>query len=361
MKKHGFVFKFFRFLLILALTVVVLLGGMLGFLSLTEYKPEAKEDITVEGIAQKTLSVGDRLSVLSFNIGYGALGDNADFFMDGGKSVMTASETRVNENIIGIIKDVKAINPDVVFFQETDVNSTRSHHINEYEDLKNSLKGYSFSFANNFKVAFLPYPIPPIGKVDSGLVTASKFSVTSAERIQLPIPFSWPTRMANLKRCLLVSRVPVKNSQKELVLINLHLEAYDDGEGKTAQTKMLSDILKSEAEKGNYVIAGGDFNQIFSTADKNAFSVKDGLWAPGEIDASAFGKDFNFLMDESTPSCRSLDKAYAGADKESFQYYLIDGFITSKNIKVEKCETQDLGFVNSDHNPVLINVKLLKD
>ena len=38
-----------------------------------------------------------------------------------------------------------------------------------------------------------------------------------------------------------------------LVAVNLHLEAYDDGEGKAAQTAMLFDILEEEYAKGNYV------------------------------------------------------------------------------------------------------------
>lgn len=48
--------------------------------------------------------------------------------------------------------------------------------------------------------------------------------------------------------------------------------AYDDGEGKLAQTKMLSDLLQKEVEKGNYVIAAGDFNQSFSNVDTGAYS-----------------------------------------------------------------------------------------
>ena len=63
-------------------------------------------------------------------------------------------------------------------------------------------------------------------------------------------------------------------------------------------------------------------------------------------------------MGSSAPTCRSLDQPYAGADKESFQYYLIDGFIVSANIQVNSLATQDLGFVNSDHNPVLMMVTL---
>lgn len=357
-KKHALLFRILKILLIIFLAIVVLLVGMLAFLSITEYRPKDREDIKVEGSAKRTLREGDSISVLSWNIGYGALGDNADFFMDGGKSVNTATKERVNKNLAGILGNVKNVDPDVIFFQETDISSSRSHKINEYEKFKNELSDYSFSFANNFKVAFLPYPVPPIGKVNSGIATASRFGVSSAERIQLPIPFSWPMRMANLKRCLLVSRIPVENSEKELVLVNLHLEAYDDGEGKKKQTEALVKVLKEEINKGNYVIAGGDFNQVFSSIGKDAFTVEDGLWAPGEIDVSSLEDDFYCLMDESTPSCRSLDKAYAGANRKSFQYYLIDGFIVSKNIEVESVKTGDLGFVYSDHNPVLIKLKL---
>ena len=67
-----------------------------------------------------------------------------------------------------------------------------------------------------------------------------------------------------------VNRIPIENSDKQLVIVNLHLEAYDSGEGKIAQTNMLADILRTEAEAGNYVIAAGDFNQAFSGTDTSA-------------------------------------------------------------------------------------------
>lgn len=53
--------------------------------------------------------------------------------------------------------------------------------------------------------------------------------------------------MANLKRCLLVSRISVEGTDREFVLVNLHLEAYDDGEGKIAQTRQLAALLEAEA------------------------------------------------------------------------------------------------------------------
>ena len=345
---------------LLVLVVIVLFAMLIGFLSVTEYKPVDSEKIAVKGEAGEKLAPGDDLTVMSWNIGYGALGDNADFFMDGGKSVNTADEERVQSNMEGVIEETNALNPDIILFQETDKDSSRSHHINEYTMLQDTYQEYCSSFANNFKVAFLPYPWPPMGKVNSGIATFSLYPVSEAERIQLPIPFSWPVRMANLKRCVLISRIPLKNSDKELVLINLHLEAYDDGEGKKAQTEMLREIMQAEREKGNYVIAGGDFNQTFSSADISSYVTKPDNWQAGMLETSEFGKGWQFLMNEKVPSCRSLIEPYADADKKDFQYYLIDGFIVSDNIKVSSIENQDLGFVVSDHNPVLLKLQLVK-
>ena len=360
-KKGGFFRGLLKVIAWLLVIVVVLVGGLIGFLSATEYKPADSETVEVSGQAGESLKADTEMTVMSWNIGYGALGDNADFFMDGGSSVYTADEERVESNMAGMIENLKAADPDITLLQEVDQNSSRSHHINEYEMLQGEFAQYSSSFANNFKVAYLPYPIPPMGKVDSGIATFTKYQPDSAERIQLPIPFSWPIRMANLKRCLLVERILVEGSDKELVLVNLHLEAYDSGEGKIAQTKQLAEFLNHEYEEGNYVIAGGDFNQIFSSEDYNSFEVKEGMWAPGVIDVSALGSGWNFLMDEKVPSCRSLDRALEGADLENFQYYLIDGFMVSGNIDVKSCENQDLGFKCSDHNPVLMKIALKKD
>ena len=299
--------RLLKFVAVELLAVVVAVVAFFGFLSVTEYKPKDVEELTLSGKAENVLSKGDTIKFMTWNIGYGALGDNADFFMDGGSMVYSADKERVTSNMNGIIKAINDVSPDILLMQETDINSARSYHINEMELVQNELDGYVSSFANNFKVVFLPYPIPPIGKVDSGIVTYSSYPVESAQRIQLPIPFSWPVRMANLKRCLLVNRIPVEGTDKELVLINLHLEAYDDGEGKIMQTNVLHDILEQEVKAGNYVIAGGDFNQVFSNADASAYPAQEGKWKAGEIDVSVFSDGWQFLMDTRVQSCRSLD------------------------------------------------------
>ena len=194
------------------------------------------------------------------------------------------------------------------------------------------------------------------GKVDAGIATFSKFQLSDSERVQLPIPFAWPMKLFNLKRCLLVNRIPIEGSNKELVIINLHLEAYDDGEGKAKQLAILMDTMKEEKEKGNYVIAGGDFNQTFSTTNYQKYP-KMNDWVCPVIDASNY-TDFTFRMDDTHPTCRSLYKTYADADKTNFQYYMIDGFIVSNDITINHLETIDLDFKNTDHNPVSMKITL---
>lgn len=339
--------------------ILVLVIGLLGFLTVAEYRPADTESITAEGSASRSLSDGDTLTLMTWNIGYGALGEHSDFFLDGGTMVRAQNKDDVLSNMQGIADEIAAVKPDILLVQEADRDSSRSCRVNEYVYLQERLNGFQSAFANNYKVSYVPYPLPTtLGKIDAGIATFSAYPIADAERVQLPVPFTWPMSTINLKRCLLVSRIAIEGSDQELVIVNLHLEAYDDGEGKLAQTKMLADLLKSEAEKGNYVIAGGDFNQVFSSANADAYPQYEGNWVEPEIDVTQFGEGWSFLMDESVPSCRLLNMPYAGADRDTFQYYLIDGFIVSDNLHVESAETKDLGFVYADHNPLVLRVTL---
>lgn len=345
---------FFAFIL-----VIVLIGFLfIGFLTIREYKPKEAEPLETTGTASEQMNLGQDYTVMTWNIGYGALDETADFFMDGGKQVSSATAAEVNANVAAFAGQIQAEDADIVFLQEVDTNSGRSHHKNEKDMILESLVEYQGAMAYNFKVDFIPYPIPPIGQVNSGIVSLSRFEMEDATRVALPCPFAYPVRIGNLKRCLLVSRVAIEGTDAELVLINLHLEAYDDGEGKIAQTKQLRELIEGEVAAGNYVIAGGDFNQVFSDVDTSVCPVvSDSYWQPGVIDMTEF-EGSTFYTGSNAPTCRSLDKPLVDADLDNFQFYIIDGFIVSNNITVNSYETRDLGFKNSDHNPVVLNFTL---
>lgn len=345
---------FFKLLGILVALVLLAAAGLVGYLSLTEYKPAPTETLTVTQAALKEEpAVGDLLTVVSFNTGYAGLDRTQDFFMDGGKNVRPGSEAEVRGNLSNMLGVLDRLDAQIVLLQEVDADSTRSYGINQKEYYRRGL-AMNAAMAYNYQCAFVPFPWPPIGKVSSGLVTLTELNVQSAERISLPVPFEWPVRAANLKRCLLLERVPVKDSDKELVIINLHLEAYDDGEGKLAQTRQLVELLQAEVAAGNYVIAGGDFNQTFPDAPAMPAVEPDG-WRPGLM--TELPEGLHYVYDAANPTCRSLSKPYSG-ERNATQFYVIDGFILSDNLKVNHVETIDLNFLSSDHNPVLLQVTL---
>ena len=349
--------------------IIAVIVILIGFFSVTEYKPAERESIDVtESDDAGVIKEGESITILTWNTGYGALGDNADFFMDGGNGVQTATRERVKDNLEFMLNKINSFSADIVLLQEVDTDSRRSYGIDATEYFSTNLhnensEAYSSAFAYNFKAPFVPYPIPPIGKVNSGIQTLTRFDISSAQRISLPCPFKWPIRTANLKRCLLITRIPVTTTDdaltdKELVIINLHLEAYDSGEGKIAQTALFKSVLEEELNKGNYVIAGGDFNQTFSNVDVSAYPVHPGCWQSGYIDVEDFPDEVSFVTDNSSPTCRSLQRPYAGSDRDDLQYYVIDGYIVSNNITVESCETIDYEFAATDHNPVVMAATL---
>lgn len=349
--------KLLKILGIFLLIVVLTLVGLIGFLTVTEFKPADREPAPMPAISAtpKTFD-GEKVTVLTWNTGYAGLDANADFFMDGGKEVRATDEYYVNANLNNMICRIQEIGADFTLLQEVDQDSARTYGIDQITEYFMET-GWNAAYAINYNCPFVPIPLPPMGKILSGVETLTSYDVTDAERVSLPCPFTWPVSAANIKRCLLVTRTPMEGSDKELVMVNLHLEAYDDGEGKIAQTKVLMSLLEEEYAKGNYVIAGGDFNQAFpGTTDRYPIENPE-LWMPGFLEESILPEGWKFAWDETTPTCRLLDAPY---DPETTQHYVIDGFIVSPNVEISSVTTVDEDFFNSDHNPVLLKATLLK-
>ena len=296
------------------------------------------------------------LRIVSYNIGFGAYSDDYSFFMDGGKESRARSPEAVYENIGGAMAAVQAAAPDLLFVQEVDSDGTRSHHIDERLLVTEAFPRYTSVFAQNYDSPYLFWPLTePHGANAAGLMTLSRFPITSALRRSLPIE-DGVMKLVDLDRCYAINRIPVENG-KELVLFNFHLSAYtSDGTIAEEQLKMLFADMTAEYEKGNYVIAGGDFNKDILGNSPETFGVSDEgfTWAqpiPGEL----IPADFQIIapLDENAPtaSCRNADRPYGPDD------YLVtvDGFIVSDNVTVTDSAVIDTQFRWSDHNPVFMD------
>ncbi|MBN2268654.1 MAG: endonuclease/exonuclease/phosphatase family protein, partial [Acholeplasmataceae bacterium] len=308
-------------------------------------------------------SLDESIKVMTFNIGYAGLGAAEDFVMDGGTKGRPDSKEVVMNYLSGIQQIISENEVDIYMFQEVDLNSRRSYKIDQAETILETLGSeYSEQFAYNFKALFVPFPVSLtdyIGYVESGIATYTSFRVSDSQRQQFPGSFSWPLRIANLKRAMMVSTLPIEGSDKSLIIVNLHMSAYDgDGSLRTQEMAFLKAFMEEQSALGNYVIIGGDFNQTFPEAD-GVYVVPEEYYVAYPIEENWIPAGYQFQVDIEFPSCRLLNQPYDPTDSKT-QYYIIDGFIVSSNIFVEvQAQTLDYDFAYSDHNPVVLTIKLI--
>lgn len=239
------------------LAAVLILGGFLVYITLTDYKPQEITTLTVNNNPQQVMKQGESFSVTTFNIGYAGLDKGQDFFMDGGTKSRSSSREQTKINLEAVASLMTVTDSDLFMLQEVDIDSSRSNGIDEVSYLSNKFADYSNVFATNYKVPWVPLPVlDPMGSVNSGLLTLSRFNSTSNIRYDLPGKETWPRQQFDLDRAFVESRFPVDNG-KELILVNLHLSAFDQGGTiRKQQLEYLSAYIKKENDKGNYLILG---------------------------------------------------------------------------------------------------------
>ena len=349
--------------LAVVLTLVIVVVAYASYVFIAYYRIDDNQKLEVVNHTTAKIETGKELKAISYNIGFCAYTQDFSFFMDGGSESRAKSEESVNEVLKGIKALVKKENPDLLLLQEVDENATRSHHVNQRKFFTDNLTQYDTVFATNYDSPYLFYPIfEPHGKSLSGIMTMSKYDITSSTRRQLPVEDS-VMKILDLDRCYSVSRMPTDNG-KELVVYTAHLSAYtSDGTIATEQLKILTSDMRKEYEKGNYVICGGDFNKDLLIDSGKIFGVsgEDYTWAQAFPVDMLKGTHLSLVapFNESKPvaSCRDTSVTY----KEKGQYRItLDGFIVSDNVQMHSSDVIDTKFKYSDHNPVYMSFTLKK-
>lgn len=345
-------------IILLVLSPAILFGlyvlGAILFATITNFSPEEKEQVEIEGNGAEVS--GETFTVLIWNIGYGGLGANADFFYDGGEMVRSPEEDvdtynkGINEYLNEQFGEV-----DFILLQEVDRNSKRSYGTDQYEAFQGMSENYSAAFAANYKVKYVPLPFTkPMGKVHSGLASFSKFKPAKAIRYQFPGNYGYPKSVFFLDRCFLLQRFPLGNG-KDLIIINTHNSAYDDGSLKAQQMEYMREVLADEYAKGNYVLVGGDWNQCPPGFDFDKFASEPETEYTQSNVAADYLEGWNWAFDENTATNRKVSLPYKAG--ETFTT-LIDFFLLSPNIRIEKVRGVDMDFAYSDHQPVLLEFSL---
>lgn len=362
-----------KVLKVAAVTIAALLGGIIlmlisyvVYLSVQYSRIADFTALAVENPSRETLDLSKDYTISTFNIGFGAYDKDYDFFMDSGKMLdgKTVTGTRGKAagygaalaNTEGCIAGIQGHTADFAFFQEVDQKANRSYFINQYEMLKNAYPNHGAVYASNFHSGYLFYPLnDPHGAVEAGIVTLTKYRAAESVRRSFPVDNGFFNRFFDLDRCFSVTRVPA--GDRQLVLINLHMSAYDEGGIiRQKQLAMLRNVLEAEAAQGNYVIAGGDFNH--DIAGSIGYFPSQQLrpdWVNVIDPVEDIPEGFTVAASLNAPTCRAAEMPYTAGVNYTV---VIDGFIVSDNIEVKKTENIDLGFEYSDHNPVIMTFAL---
>jgi endonuclease/exonuclease/phosphatase (EEP) superfamily protein YafD len=151
-------------------------------------------------------------------------------------------------------------------------------------------------------------------------------------------------------------RYPLTNG-KELILINTHNSAFDnEGEQRREEMLALKTFITTEYEKGNYVIVGGDWNQIPPVENAKPYlGVATEYFAPLGIPDDFMPTPWKWISD-GKPTNRFVDIPYV---KDKTKETLLDFFLISPNVKAIHTERIDKNYQHSDHNPVIAKFVIL--
>jgi len=196
----------------------------------------------------------DTFAIMTYNIGY-LSGMTNNLPVSRSEDLFT---TRLNRSVALF----KVLNPDIIVFQEIDFYSSRSYFVNQYRKL-GKLGGYAFgAMAVNWDKQYVPFPYWPIhyhfGEIYSGQAVLSKARIYSNRREVLPQPEANPFYYNSFYLERLAQVAWVATTTDSLLLINVHLEAYDAAT-RELQAKIVLNVFK-EYEQKYPIILMGDFN-----------------------------------------------------------------------------------------------------
>ncbi len=350
--------KILKYLFIVLLIIITLVFSFTIYLFINDYQPDKQTNIQLINNNRNIDTLTDnQFSILTWNIGYCGLGAEEDFFYDGGKnSKPQNSNYNLYQNLIfNFLNKFSFV--DFMLLQEVDSMSNRSYKNNQIQLLANQLSEFAFIYAKNYDVKYVPFPIfRPMGKVNSGLMSLSKYKSQENIRYGFDANFSALKRIFLLDRCFALQRFKLKNN-KDLIIINIHNSAFDsENILKPIELKTLKNVVINEYNKGNFIIAGGDWNQnppSYNFQDyRNEWNYTN-IDTP--VDSNLFENKWLWIFDKNIPTNRFNDKPFKKGDSKTTT---IDYFLISPNVECLMIKTINLNFRYSDHQPVLFRFRL---
>lgn len=319
--------KIFAYIILLLITAAVV---FITWASSPTLQPEAYHAIHKKSFKAE-VDNDSIYSIVSYNVGYlSGMANNR---------AVAQSKQLYQDNLKALKQQLTTTNADIIAFQEIDFNANRSLNVNQLEET--SSLGYPYlAQAINWDETYLPFPgVSPsthYGKIVSGQAIASKYDITSQERIVLErVKTSpWHRDIFYLDRLAQIAKITIQN--QEVVVINVHLEAFDVPT-RRSQTDAVLELYK-QYENDYPTILLGDFN---SDKDEDNATITKILNHPG-LGNAAYAKGAIKNTFNSEMPVKRIDYIFYNTSKIDY----VDGEVLTQFGQI------------SDHLPVAMRFKL---
>lgn len=291
-------------------------------------------------------AAGPSISVTTWNVGYGALGVDADFVADGGTHLRALDADEIAKAVVQIGQQADALDTQFLLFQELANGSILSRGVSVLNAVERNLTDYSAIYWQDMGVIG-PRPY----NISHGMGVYAQNNVAISQAYELPQEPGY--FFLGIKRyyAAIVTEIPIAGSGLKWILMNIHLSAFDDGANvRRAQVQAVFEFAEAECKKGNFVVIGGDWNMLISdTRFAHTTAESDPFWIFG-FPQDLLPQGWRFGVDDGTPTVRTLHKPYVEGENLTA---IMDGFAYAPNVRLRYIQTMDLEFQNSDHHPVI--------
>ena len=287
-----------------------------------------------------------QLKVVTWNLGYGAMGADADISFEGGRRFIPSSKEAVKRNIRGIQQTLRDMHADVYLLQELSTGSLLNRWQNLRKAVQEALPEHMQSRVSNFS---LPLFFDLL-RNEHGMSTFVPGDFDVYRRQTRPFTVhEYYYRLIPRWDFALTTFVKLKDG-KCIAFVNTHLSSFDTrGVLRMSQFLDLIAYAKKLAQNGCAVVIGADWNMHvgnFNFFEKDEERYQKYLHSfPNDLLKD--GWSAHFCSD--TPTLRASNRPYV---KGKSTTAVVDGFICSPDISVERVTTVDLELAHSDHNPV---------
>ena len=239
--------------------------------SLVTTYEDVESAIYYEDASQESAEFNDTLKVMTWNIRFGA--GRIPFFGDscGDRVLMTQAETEGYLN--SIVDYINSTEPDILLLQEVDISSKRSAYVNQLQYILDRTHLNYGAYASMWNAEIIASD--GLGKVDAGNAVLSRWKITDAERIQLPLRTDQDplTQYFYLRRNILKAKINISGTS--LYAVNIHATAFATDDTKQKHINKYEEVLGDLDSQGFIFVTGGDLNSVPPGADPTDFCMDD--------------------------------------------------------------------------------------